>query len=617
VLYTHARETLSKWAGKARQQIDNGAHMKVFLSYSAKDKDFARRLAGDLDRAGIEVWRDEGELRVGESLAAIELAIRSSDCLVVIVSRAASESAWVRRELGLADRLGVRVLPALLEEVRSWAPASAPDLAHADFRRKQDFRRSTQRLIAAIEGINDGRRFLPAKEAVAIARAERNPTGDLFGASQQGVGILYSLTNFRDWEFADVTDGSSRLWITEFYDAREKHIQPYAVMDGRVYDLPESYLLGADPEPLPDSAITYSCNLNMLPGMVSPDKWDAIRNEHPDLVGNISRRYICFRPIPLIQEYVDSPVAVSAAIRSAFEDADTKGYGEDLFILTKLECDKRYWEMPTWIVSFFDPTLAESVLTVGVDAITGIVRHPRMRSEILNAAFTSVHSDEVTGGVTLNLRNQMRAMQNHIWDIPRDGAPAPDGLTAAEALEMAQDLLQSTAEPHRWQIAFLSSLGVVNHVQSPDIPRQEIGLMKRGGRAGQWVIELFGSDQDAPWNNDHQGYLYPFRQILCTRARGAVDIGANRTLVFDTSLSRSPLPHNLLDAYEKARILAIKTAVTDFVVMSVTTIRMSPEATWKFLFHGADGISFIVTVSGDGNRVLSTETPDIHDSHSN
>ena len=581
--------------------------MKVFVSYSTKDKDFARRLAGDLERAGMEVWLDERELRIGESLAAIGPAIRGSGSLVVVVSRAASESAWVEREIGLANKLGVRVLPVLLEDVQSWAQNWLPDLAHADFRRKQDYRRSTQRLIAAMEGGGDERRFLRAKEAVAIVRAERNPAGDLFGVSQQGVGILYSLINLRDWEFADVADGTSRLWVTEFYDESTKHILPYAVMDGKVYDLPELYLMGTTREPLRDSVTTYSCALNMLPGMVSQDEWAAIAAENPGQVGNDPRRYICFQPIPLIQGYVDSPAAVSAAIESAFVSLDIKD-AQDSFILTKLECDKRYWEVPTWIISFFDPTLAESVLTVGVDAATGVVRHPRMGSEMLNAAFSSIQPNEETGGVTLNLANQLRAMQNHIWDIPEDGGtPAFDGLTAGEALEMAQDLLRSTAGSQSWQLAFLSSLGVVDHVQSPDISSQEIALLKRSGRAGQWVVEVFGSDRDAPWNDDYHGFAYPFWQILCTQARGADYIGGNRTLVFDISLSRSPLPQNLLGAYEKARRLAIKTAAADFVVMSVTTVRTPPEATWKFLFHREDGISSIVTISGDGNRVLSTE----------
>ena len=38
----------------------------VFLSYSHGDIDAARRLEAALTDAGIAVWRDEGDLRVGE-----------------------------------------------------------------------------------------------------------------------------------------------------------------------------------------------------------------------------------------------------------------------------------------------------------------------------------------------------------------------------------------------------------------------------------------------------------------------------------------------------------------------------------------------------------------------
>jgi hypothetical protein len=40
----------------------------VFLSHSHADKSFARRLAEDLRSAGAQVWIDEAEIQLGDSL---------------------------------------------------------------------------------------------------------------------------------------------------------------------------------------------------------------------------------------------------------------------------------------------------------------------------------------------------------------------------------------------------------------------------------------------------------------------------------------------------------------------------------------------------------------------
>jgi hypothetical protein len=39
---------------------------RVFVSYSRKDIDFARKLAGDLEKAGFETWWDISNLKGGD-----------------------------------------------------------------------------------------------------------------------------------------------------------------------------------------------------------------------------------------------------------------------------------------------------------------------------------------------------------------------------------------------------------------------------------------------------------------------------------------------------------------------------------------------------------------------
>ncbi len=72
---------------------------QVFLSHTKTDKEFVRRLAGDLDALGFKVWFDEWELRVGDSLVGtIEKAIDESAWMIahmpILVSWAGASTAW-------------------------------------------------------------------------------------------------------------------------------------------------------------------------------------------------------------------------------------------------------------------------------------------------------------------------------------------------------------------------------------------------------------------------------------------------------------------------------------------------------------------------------------------
>ena len=52
---------------------------QVFISYSRKDIAFVRKLAGDLEKAGYDVWWDVSDLRGGDDwLRVIPTAIDSS-----------------------------------------------------------------------------------------------------------------------------------------------------------------------------------------------------------------------------------------------------------------------------------------------------------------------------------------------------------------------------------------------------------------------------------------------------------------------------------------------------------------------------------------------------------
>jgi hypothetical protein len=89
---------------------------QIFISYSRKDIDFARKLAGDLEKAGYDVWWDLTDLRGGDDwVNTIPAAISSSEYVIVVLTPDASESDWVRKEYTQALSLRKKIIPILLK----------------------------------------------------------------------------------------------------------------------------------------------------------------------------------------------------------------------------------------------------------------------------------------------------------------------------------------------------------------------------------------------------------------------------------------------------------------------------------------------------------------------
>jgi hypothetical protein len=96
-------------------------HPKVFLSYSAKDRDTAIRIAEALEKRGVPVWYDLS-VPVGDSLGDyISELISASDYLVLLLSPHTMESKWVKYELDAAltkemAARGITILPVLIAD---------------------------------------------------------------------------------------------------------------------------------------------------------------------------------------------------------------------------------------------------------------------------------------------------------------------------------------------------------------------------------------------------------------------------------------------------------------------------------------------------------------------
>jgi hypothetical protein len=95
----------------------------LFISHNYADKPFVRKLAHDLEKAGVRCWVDEAEIKVGDSLLAkIRDGIEGSEFIAAVLSPSSVTSEWVKRELEIAlnDEIEsgvVRILPLLVSVI--------------------------------------------------------------------------------------------------------------------------------------------------------------------------------------------------------------------------------------------------------------------------------------------------------------------------------------------------------------------------------------------------------------------------------------------------------------------------------------------------------------------
>jgi hypothetical protein len=140
-------------------------HVSVFLSHTAADKPFVRKLAGDLEGHGVRYWLDEAEIKVGESLIEkIRQGLDEVDYVAVILSPRSVASAWVRREVDVAmnqeiQGRRVKVLPIVYQACE--LPCFLLGKFYADFTDESKYAESFKRLVESM-GVVFNRRALEA-----------------------------------------------------------------------------------------------------------------------------------------------------------------------------------------------------------------------------------------------------------------------------------------------------------------------------------------------------------------------------------------------------------------------------------------------------------------------
>lgn len=90
----------------------------IFISYSHNDFEFAENLELRLQKEGFETWMDEERLTAGEDWREeIDIAIKDSFALLLVLTPKALESRYVTYEWSFAWGNGKKVIPLLLNQV--------------------------------------------------------------------------------------------------------------------------------------------------------------------------------------------------------------------------------------------------------------------------------------------------------------------------------------------------------------------------------------------------------------------------------------------------------------------------------------------------------------------
>lgn len=86
----------------------------IFISYSKKDRDYARKLADHLLSLGFDIWIDD-QIDYGDDWwRTIVRAIRGAKAFIVIMTNDSDASEWVQREVTLADKSKIPAFPVWL-----------------------------------------------------------------------------------------------------------------------------------------------------------------------------------------------------------------------------------------------------------------------------------------------------------------------------------------------------------------------------------------------------------------------------------------------------------------------------------------------------------------------
>jgi len=129
---------------------------KVFICHTSKDHDFVLKLAEKLKSDGINVWIDDWEMNVGDSIVGkVNEGLSESDFLLAVISENSINSVWVQKELNSTlmrqlSKNDIITLPVLLDFDPNNLPPLLKDIYGARFSKLEINEEEYQKLIKPI-----------------------------------------------------------------------------------------------------------------------------------------------------------------------------------------------------------------------------------------------------------------------------------------------------------------------------------------------------------------------------------------------------------------------------------------------------------------------------------
>lgn len=208
------------------------ASYDVFLSHSAKDREFTMRLASDLAEAGLRVWLDQWNIKPGDSFAeAIDHAIRDSRFLLIVMSPNYFQSAWTKQEwqYGLADEInseGVRLIPILYRDCE--IPPMLRTKQWVDFRDETQYRLVLDRLVHDLQSLASSAK--PARRATEIPKpGERVEELDPAALTELKKVLQEAVAAFRGKPIAQPTSATTVVDLPDIDEDMCFIVMPFSV----------------------------------------------------------------------------------------------------------------------------------------------------------------------------------------------------------------------------------------------------------------------------------------------------------------------------------------------------------------------------------------------------
>lgn len=167
--------------------------VNVFISYSWTDKAFVEQLIQSIiTLKDIELWRDVQEIHGGDILPyRISKALDWCDVLILIWSKSAKESRWVKLEWNAALSMDKKVIPCILDNTA--LPGILRGLLYIDFSNGQIYNEKCKELLEGIQSkVAPRSKVQDSKIEVAFTSSDRR-----YNVTK--VGIIHDTQTGLEW----------------------------------------------------------------------------------------------------------------------------------------------------------------------------------------------------------------------------------------------------------------------------------------------------------------------------------------------------------------------------------------------------------------------------------